>query len=254
MAIVLLTDFGVRDHYVAVMKGVIKSIFPAADIIDLSHEVPPQDVASGAYLLGVSYRYFPEGSIFVAVVDPGVGTERKGILVSASRYFFIGPDNGLFTLVLEREKEFSAWELKNKAYFRKEVSHTFHGRDIFAPVAAHLAKGVEPSSFGPKAKEIVRLPWPKIKKDEKIIVGTIIYVDRFGNLITNIHETDLAGKEIKKVSYKGLEIPFLKTYGLAPKGTPLSLIGSEGYLEIAVSEGSALARFGKEGQVYVELA
>ncbi|AEH46010.1 protein of unknown function DUF62 [Thermodesulfatator indicus DSM 15286] len=253
MPIILLTDFGLKDHYVGVMKGVIKTIAPQEDIIDLTHEVPPQDIKAGAFLLGVSYRYFPDGSIFVAVVDPGVGTERKGILVSTGKYFFVGPDNGLFSFVLEQEKTFFAWELKNNFYFRREISITFHGRDIFAPVAAHLARGVSPKEFGPSLKEIKRLPWPKVIKDNNSLKGAVIYVDRFGNLITNIHIRDITG-EIKKVTYQGLEIPFLKTYGLAPPGNLLALIGSEGYLEIAASQGSAAQKLGSQGEVHVELA
>ncbi|OAG28417.1 SAM hydrolase/SAM-dependent halogenase family protein [Thermodesulfatator autotrophicus] len=254
MPIVLLTDFGLKDHYVGVMKGVIKSITPEVDIIDLTHEVPPQEVKAGAFLLGVSYHYFPCKSIFVAVVDPEVGTGRKGILVSAGDYFFVGPDNGIFSFVLEKEEIFSAWELKNKAYFRSEISSTFHGRDIFAPVAAHLARGVPPKELGPPLKNITRLPWPKIIKEEDRLKGAVIYADRFGNLITNIHEKNLTGRKIKKVIYQGLEIPFLKTYALAPPKSLLALIGSEGYLEIAVSQGSAAEKLGTQGEVHVELA
>ncbi len=250
--IVLLTDFGLKDHYVGVMKGVISGVCPEARLVDLTHEIPPQDVRAGAFVLGVAYRYFPEGTIFLGVVDPGVGTSRKGLLIEAGGYYFVGPDNGLFTWVVKKEGLSLAVELSNKSYFRPEISRTFHGRDIFAPVAAHLARGVPLLDFGPELKEIVMLPWPEPKEEGLFLRGAVIYVDRFGNLITNISEEKLRCPP-KKVLYQGREIPFFETYGLAPYGEPLALIGSEGFLEIAVSGGSAAERFGSDGEVLVEL-
>ncbi len=252
--IVLLTDFGLKDHYVGVMKGVIKGICPQACLIDLTHEIPPQDVREGAYVLGVSYPYFPEDTVFIAVVDPGVGTERKGLVLKAGRYYFVGPDNGLFTWVVKKEKNFEARELKNPNYFRHEVSPTFQGRDIFAPAAAHLACGTPFEDFGPQLKKITLLPWPEIKKGASTLIGEVIHVDRFGNLVTNISTQHLKGKKIKRVLFKDLELPFLKTYGEAPKGAPICLIGSDGFLEIAIVQGSAVKALGREGKVEVEFS
>lgn len=252
--VVFLTDFGLRDHYVGVMKGVVLSLSPEVVPVDLSHEVAPQDVAEGAYLLGAAYQYFPEGTIFVAVVDPGVGTERRGLCVVAEGRFFVGPDNGLFTLVYDRAREFSAYELQDESYFLPETSTTFHGRDVFAPVAAHLARGVAPSEFGPLVVDPVRLPWPRVQIGPKEIRGTVIHVDRFGNLITNITVEDLQGKPVKAVHFAGHCLPFKRTYAEVEPGEPLALIGSDGLLELAVSMGSAAAVFGREGEVRVACA
>lgn len=251
--IVLLTDFGLKDHYVGVMKGVIAGICPEARVIDLTHEIPPQDVRAGAFVLGVSYRYFPEGSVFVGVVDPGVGTARRGLLLQAGSYYFVGPDNGLFSWVVKKEGCRQAVELTNRRYFRPEISRTFHGRDIFAPVAAHFACGVPLREFGPEIQKLVMLPWPEVKKEGTILKGAVIYVDRFGNLITNITE-DMLRLPVKRILYQGVEVPFLETYGLAAPGEPLALIGSEGFLEIAVAGGSAARRLGTDGEVVVEFS
>ncbi len=250
--IVLLTDFGLQDHYVGVMKGVIADLAPEAQVIDLLHEIPPQDVLAGAFHLWASYRYFPPGSIFVAVVDPGVGTERKGLLLWTEDRFFLGPDNGLFSLILDGAKEYLAYSLENQAYFLPQVSHTFHGRDIFAPCAAHLFRGVPPEEFGPRVHDLVRLPAPPLREEPHRLVGAVLHVDRFGNLITNIPAEKLKGREIKAVVFRGEKIPFRRTYAEASKGTPLALIDSDGLLEIAVREGSAYERFGREGEVVVE--
>ncbi len=249
--VVLLTDFGLKDHYVGVMKGVILSIAPQACIIDLSHEISPQNIMEGAYVLGVSYRYFPRGSIFVGVVDPGVGTSRRGICVEAGGYFFVGPDNGLFTLIYQKNSSYRVFSLQEGRFFRSKVSNTFHGRDIFAPVAAHLVRTRQPEEFGPEVRDPVMLPWLWPKHTDKGIRGRIIYVDRFGNLITNICEKDLKGRRIKGVLFKDHLLPFCKTYAEQHKGAPVCLIGSDGYLEIAISQGSALERWGREGEVYV---
>ncbi len=252
--VVLLTDFGLKDHYVGVMKGVMKDICPHLSLIDLTHEISPQDVKEGAYVLGVSYRYFPPGAVFLAVVDPGVGTERKPLALKAGDYFFVGPDNGLFTLVLKQEREFSARLLSNHKFFRPKISETFHGRDIFAPVAAHLACGAPFSALGPELKELVLLPWPEPRFEGRRLIGAVVHVDRFGNLITNISEEDLSRGRVARVLYRGLEIPFLRTYGLAQRGEALCLIGSDGFLEIAVAQGSAAEKLGARGEVRVEFS
>ncbi len=249
--VVFLTDFGLKDHYVGVMKGVVLDLVPQAKLLDLTHEVPPQDVGAGAYLLGASYRYFPRGAVFVAVVDPGVGTKRRGLLVEAQGRFFVGPDNGLFTLIYQQVSDFKAYALENKAFFREKVSTTFHGRDIFAPVAAHLLRGKSPEDFGSKVEDPVTLPWPKPKPDPSGVSGIIIYEDRFGNLISNIPAQVLAGHRVREVFFAGVSLPFKQTYADVPPGRPLALIGSDGFLEIAVSCGSAAKLLGREGQVRV---
>ncbi len=251
--VVLLTDFGLKDHYVGVMKGVILDICPEVRFVDLTHEISPQNVREGAFVLGVSYHYFPKGAIFLGVVDPGVGTSRRGLLLKAGEYFFVGPDNGLFTWVVKKEGIYQAFELSNPSYFRPEVSRTFHGRDIFAPVSAYLAKGISPEEFGPRLKEIIMLPWPEVEEGPSYLKGAIIHVDRFGNLISNIAAKQLR-RPVKRVLYRGLELPLLETYALVSPGKPLALIGSEGLLEIAVCGGSAAERFGTDGEVWVEFS
>jgi len=250
--IVFLTDFGLKDHYVGVMKGVIARLAPEAPVIDLLHEVPPQDVLSGAFHLWASYRYFPEGSIFVTVVDPGVGTKRRGLLLQMAERFFLGPDNGLFTWLLDANPDFVAFSLENPAFFLPEVSHTFHGRDIFAPCAAHLFRGVPPEEFGPRVHDLVRLPVPPLTEEGNRLRGSVIHVDRFGNLITNIAAEKILSRRVRAVVFQGQKLPFLRTYGEVPPGTPLALIGSDGLLEIAVTEGSAYEKFGRQGEVIVE--
>jgi len=251
--VVLLTDFGLRDHYVAVMKGVMLSLCPRVRFIDLTHEIPPQDVKEGAYILGVSYRYFPEETIFLAVVDPGVGTSRKGVVLRAGPYYFVGPDNGLFTWVVKQESDFVIRALTNPGYFRPQISNTFHGRDIFAPTAAHLACGRPFEEVGPVINELVLLPWPEVRRKGPFVLGQVIHVDRFGNLITNISRRQLAGHRIKRIRYKDLEIPLVSTYGVARKGEVVALFGSEDFLEIALVEDSAAKRLGADGEVRVEL-
>lgn len=245
--ITLLTDFGTEDTYVGVMKGVIASLCPGATVIDLTHEVPPQDIATGAFLLDVSVDYFPEGTIHVAVVDPGVGTARKPIALRTARGFFVGPDNGIFTLVLQRQKLLQAVCLDNPRYHLSSVSATFHGRDIFAPVAAHLAQGVPLEELGTPLTRLQRLPLPRIRVDWLGIRATIVHIDRFGNAITNLTRADYEAwrtrwdvKEpvVEVVSGERL-LPICRTYGDVPHGQPLALFGSSERLEIAVNGGSA---------------
>ncbi len=251
--VTFLTDFGLKDHYVGVMKAVVLSICPEAKIIDITHEILPQNIAQGAYILGVSYKYFPKGTIHIGVVDPGVGTNRRGICVVADGYFFVGPDNGLFTLIYDFANKFIVYELKNDNYFLNEISTTFHGRDIFAPVAGHLACGLDPAKLGPRVLDQLRLPWPKPIIKEKRIIGTVIHVDRFGNLITNISKDLLREKSIKKVIFKNFEIPFKKTYADVKPNFPVALVGSDGLVEVAIFMGSAAKTFGQEGKVILEI-
>lgn len=245
--ITLLTDFGTEDTYAGVMKGVIASLCPDATVIDLTHEVPPQDIATGAFLLDVSVDYFPEGTIHVAVVDPGVGTARKPVALRTPKAFFVGPDNGIFTLVLQRQKVLQVVCLDNLRYHLPHPSATFHGRDIFAPVAAHIARGVALEELGTPLARLQRLPLPRIRVDWLGIRATVVHIDRFGNAITNLTRADYEAWRIRwdvkepaveVVSSKVL-LPICCTYGDMPRGQPLALFGSSERLEIAVNSGSA---------------
>ena len=185
--ITLLTDFGNQDAYVGIMKGVIAGINPFANIVDICHSISPQDIFSGAYLLYTSYKYFPRKTIHVAVVDPGVGSRRNIICVETKNYFFLAPDNGLLSFIIQNEKPKSIFRITNSKYFLPSPSNTFHGRDVFAPVAAHLSLGVKPQQFGIRINQLEQLdvPKPHYKKTGQL-EGQILYIDRFGNFITNI--------------------------------------------------------------------
>ncbi|MCL6475965.1 MAG: SAM-dependent chlorinase/fluorinase [Firmicutes bacterium] len=245
--ITLLTDFGTEDTYVGVMKGVITSICPSAQVIDLTHQVPPQDIATGAFLLDVSVDYFPEGTIHVAVVDPGVGTARKPVALRTAKAFFVGPDNGIFTLVLQRQKLLQAICLDNPRYHLPTVSSTFHGRDIFAPVAAHIACGVPMEELGTPIHHLQRLPLPRIRVDWQGIRATVVHIDRFGNAITNLtrdnYEAWRTRWDVKEpavqVAASNTLLPIASTYGDVARGKALALFGSSERLEIAVNGGSA---------------
>ncbi|MDH3972768.1 MAG: SAM-dependent chlorinase/fluorinase [Deltaproteobacteria bacterium] len=240
--ITLTTDFGLQDSYVGEMKGVIYSINPPVNIVDISHMVEPQNVLEGALLISNFYHLYPRGTIHVAVVDPGVGSERRGILIETEKHLFIGPDNGLFTLVLKNESIKQIIELSNKDYFRKEVSATFHGRDIFAPVAAHAGLGIAPGSLGNIIDNPQRLSIPAPFRSDHEIVGEILFIDAFGNATTNIRQKDLAGRDFEKArvvidhrKIKGIK----RTYSDVEEGEPLLLMGSSGCLEIAMNQGDA---------------
>ena len=192
-AITLLTDFGTADYFVGAMKGAILSINPQAVIVDITHEIPAQDVAAGAFTLLAAFDTFPEGTVHVAVVDPGVGSERRPIVVSAGNHLFVGPDNGIFTYIYERDSSFEAVHITDEKYFRNPVSTTFHGRDIFAPVAAALSTGSDPAALGPQILDPIRL--------FKSMEPQIIHIDRFGNLITNITRDQF--KEARRLLLNG---------------------------------------------------
>src|ERR1043166_3125759 len=181
--ITLLTDFGTRDWFAGTMKGVILGINSRAAIVDVTHQIAPGDIRSAAFALRASYKFFPKGTIHVVVVDPGVGRARKGMVVRTRDYFFVGPDNGVLSWALGGQKILHIGALENHDYFLPSVSCTFHGRDIFAPVAAHLGRGVQIQKFGPPLKNIVRLPWPSVRKSGGVIQGEVVYVDHFGNAI-----------------------------------------------------------------------
>ena len=184
--ITLTTDFGTRDWFVGTMKAVILGILPRAKVVDITHEIPPGDIRAGAFALMASCRYFPRGTVHVAVVDPGVGSQRQAIAVQTARRFFVGPDNGVLSWGLALEKIKTIRLLENRQYFLQPVSRTFHGRDIFAPVAAHLSRGLSASRLGRELKDFVRVPWPLTTKQRGEVQGEIVHIDRFGNAITDI--------------------------------------------------------------------
>ena len=258
--IVLLTDFGIDTPYVAQMKGVILDINPEARIIDLTHSISPprlgrgssprscfggagaiasQNITEAVFLLKTSYRYFPKGTVFVVVVDPGVGTERRLVcLTNRLGYFFLAPDNG----VLSEIGDGTIREITNRKYWLPSVSRTFHGRDILAPVAAYLSKGLNTSKLGPIIKTIKRLPLRSPEITDRTIRGEVVWIDRFGNLITNIPEKLVKGRNYAKIVInikKKIIRKISRTYADKKPGSLIALIGSSGYLELAVNQDSA---------------
>ena len=287
--IVLATDFGLSDAYVGMMRGVIHGINPSAHVIDLTHGIGPQDVPHGAVVLADSYRYFPDGSIFVAVVDPGVGTDRAAILLETPHARFVAPDNGLLTLICRQyEPSFGdsdtsvpiplphpchVWRLTNSDYWRHPVSNTFHGRDVFAPVAGHLSLGASPNAVGEPTPTITPLALPIPRPDGNTISGQVIFADAFGNLVTDITAdlldeigvapgdpsitVTVAGHTITGLSRTFHSLP--STGHGDPPGAALqcnrlrALIGSHGRLEIAVMDGSAAAMLKSGGGAPVSI-
>jgi S-adenosylmethionine hydrolase len=239
--ITLLTDFGSQDYFAGAMKGAILSINPAANIVDITHEIPPQDVRAGAFNLLAAYRDFPAGAIHVGVIDPGVGSARRGIVVSCAGQFFVGPDNGLFSWICEREASFCAVELSNKKFFRHPVSRTFHGRDIFAPVAAALSNGVALGEFGPVIDDLIRLEsLAPGTADGGRIEATIIHIDRFGNCITNLTREHFGVGA--KLIVSDREVSAFREFFSEAQGNDDALfcfVGSAGFVEIAVQNSSA---------------
>lgn len=245
--VTLTTDFGIADWFVGTMKGVILGIAPRAKVVDISHEIPSGDIRAGAFALAASYRFFPRKAIHVAVVDPGVGSRRTAIAVQTSDYFFIGPDNGVLSLALAKERIKSIHRLTNEKFLLQPVSQTFHGRDVFAPVAAHLSEGVAIRKFGLEQKYFTRLDWSGPRQSRGTIQGEVVYIDRFGNAITNIGSVVLAQLKQSSVAifvkHKRL-CPVKDFYQAVPISKAVGVIGSSGFLEIAVNGGSAAQKFG----------
>ncbi|MGH7166763.1 MAG: SAM hydrolase/SAM-dependent halogenase family protein [Nitrospiraceae bacterium] len=244
--VTLLTDFGQRDYFVASMKGVILNINPQARIVDLSHEIAPHRVEDAAYLLKSCYRYFPDGTVHVAVVDPGVGSARRPLLATSSRYFFVAPDNGILTYVYDEETSVEVRQIENKQYRLDTEGATFDGRDLFAPAAAWLTRGQAPGTFGRLIRDHVKLPIQEPVWEGQALVGRIVYVDHFGNLISNLTSFHL--KEVHGVTKRGR--PTIRIGGTSIDGVVTSyadgerdavraLVNSDGQVEIFVKEGSA---------------
>lgn len=243
MAIVtLLSDFGLRDHFVAAMKGVMLGLNPELTFVDISHSIPPQDVFSAAFTLGQAWDCFPAGTIHLAVVDPGVGGARKGLAASAGGHFFVAPDNGILSHVLASREDSAVVEITAEHYYRKPVSATFHGRDIFAPIAAWISRGIPLAQLGPAVPNPVRLPVPPIKRvQDALIQGVVLAVDHFGNLVTNLRPEDVP-RAFKIVAGKQEITRRYATYAEGAAGEFFVVAGSTGYLEIAVRNGSAAER------------
>jgi S-adenosylmethionine hydrolase len=245
--ITLTTDFGARDWFVGTMKGVIASLAPKTRVVDLTHDLPPGDIRGGAFALAASHRFFPKGAIHLAVVDPGVGSRRRALAVQTAKGVFVGPDNGVLSWALAEEKIRAIHALENEAYFLQPVSGTFHGRDVFAPVAAYMSRGVPIQKFGPALKDFARLDWPEPRARRSGIEGEVVYIDRFGNAITNLEgrlleECGRASCEV--YAKRGGNCPVAAFYQAVPPQRPVALVGSSGYLEIAINGGSAAKALG----------
>jgi hypothetical protein len=244
--ITLLTDFGDRDYFVASMKGVILGINPQARIVDLSHTITPHQIEDAAYLLKASYKYFPDGTVHVAVVDPGVGSLRRPLLVTTSRHFFVTPDNGLLSYIYQEETGIEVRQIENKQYRLDSEGATFDGRDLFAPAAAWLTKGQQPGSYGKLIQDYVRLPLSEPEWQGSALTGRIVYVDRFGNLISNLtlfHVKDVQSRTRRSgvsIRIGGVTIDGLvRSYSQGDSRAPHALINSNGQIEVFVKEGSA---------------
>ncbi len=239
----MLTDFGDRDFFVPSMKGVIKGINPDADIMDITHHIPAFDIRAGAFVLNAVFRYCPAGTIFLAVVDPGVGSSRRILLAQFEGYSFVAPDNGMLTYVLAGVQYPEVRHVTSSHYFHPETGCTFEGRDKMSPVAGWVSKNVDGTKFGELVDDFVRFPFERTRINGKSVSGQIIYQDKFGNLISNISEKVLQSlspePENLCLRVSSHSIPMVESYSSAEKGGLLALIGSLGSLEIAVREGSA---------------
>ena len=260
--ITLTTDFGLNDHFVGTMKGVILDIVPEAEIVDVCHAVQAFDVLDGALTIAQAYSYFPNGTVHMVIVDPGVGTSRRPILLSTGRHYFVAPDNGVLSLVYGREERLQVRHINAEHYYRQPVSNTFHARDIFAPVAAFLAKGVEIAKFGEEITDFVRFNAPKPKPvDAQTLRGVILKVDRFGNMVTNFTPQDVPAlfqpaPPAFKILVGKREITELHAnYAEGAPNEVFGILGSMGYLEIAANRAAAaqIVGSGKGGEVKIIL-
>jgi hypothetical protein len=246
--ITLTTDFGLRDPFVAEMKAVILSIASEATIIDITHEVEKFNVKTAAYILASASSYFPKGTIHVAVIDPSVGTRRRPILIQTKQCYCIGPDNGVIAITAKNQGIKHIYEISNLKLMMPNVSHTFHGRDIFAPAAAHLAAGVPPERFGSEIRDFVVPEFAKILRRKDVLVGEVLHVDDFGNIITNFRETEISQINSTtsinlKLKNTRLRLKLCKAYADVKPREPLAIIGSHNFLEISINQGNAAEKF-----------
>ncbi|MDH5783922.1 MAG: S-adenosyl-l-methionine hydroxide adenosyltransferase family protein [Candidatus Bathyarchaeota archaeon] len=246
----LLSDFGLKDPYVPEMKAVILSICPEARIVDISHEIEKFNIRNGAFVLASAAPYFPKGTIHVAVVDPGVGTKRRTILIVTKRAFYVGPDNGLLMLSAQRQGINHVYHVTNKRFMLPQVSRTFHGRDIFAPTAAYLAKGHAPSESGPEINDYVVPKFAKPSLRKNVLFGEVLHIDDFGNVVTNVSMRELEKIGIKegdrfhvKLKKDIITLKLCIAYGEVKAKQPLAIIGSHSFLEISVNQGNAARKF-----------
>jgi S-adenosylmethionine hydrolase len=255
--ITLTTDFGESDHFVAAMKGVILGISPRVQIVDVTHHITAFEPREAAFVVAETYPCYPKGTVHVVVVDPGVGSARRPIVVEAAGQYFIGPDNGVLSLVYSRQKAVVR-HITNSRYFRKPVSHTFHGRDIFAPSAAHLAKGVKPSALGKPIDDYLKTQTESpVRNGKRSWAGVVLKVDRFGNLITNFHIDEFkAVRERPFVMIAGVRTveKLASHYAEGASGDPVVVIGSSGYLEVCVNQASAAKLLGCVAGTPMELS
>jgi len=242
--ITLTTDYGTDDHLVGTLKGVILKINPDVTIVDITHHVAPFDLLDGALSIGSAYSYFPPKTIHVVVVDPGVGTERRPLLVSGQNQYFIAPDNGVLSLVYEREQNVAVRHANAEHYYLQPVSKTFHGRDVFAPIAAWLSKGYQTAGMGEEITDYKRFALPRPKPWDSGLRGVVMRIDSFGNLITNFREEDLAGA-VQDASLIRMQIGthevthLVDTFAKGEAGVPIAYLGSSGYIEVALNKGNA---------------
>ena len=259
--ITLTTDYGTSDHLVGVMKGVILSINPEVNVVDITHNVLAHDLLDGALTIGQAYKYFPPKTIHIVVVDPGVGTERRPILVAGDQHYFVAPDNGVLSSVYDQTEALYAWNIISEHYFRQPVSKTFHGRDIFAPVAAWLSKSWQTAAFGESITNFMRFAIPKPKAAGNTVKGIVLRVDQFGNLVTNLTATEVPafvstdGKFTIRAGNAAIT-KVVPTFAQGPAGEAVGVIGSSGYLEISVNKASAARTLslGRGAEVTVELS
>lgn len=242
--ITLTTDYGTNDHLVGTVKGVLLKINPDITIVDITHNVTAYDLLDGALAIGSAYRYFPSKTVHLVIVDPGVGTERRPLLVSGDQHFFVGPDNGVLSMVYEKEQRLAVRHVTAEHYFLQPVSNTFHGRDVFAPVAAWLTKAWQSQSFGEEIQDYVRFSLPKPKTVNGVLKGVVLKVDVFGNLMTNLTMADLPEAMLKNGSLK-MQVGnknvqhFSGMFAKGEAGQPIAILGSSGFIEIAVNKGNA---------------
>jgi S-adenosyl-L-methionine hydrolase (adenosine-forming) len=248
MIITLTTDFGLSDPFVGIMKGVILGITPDAQLVDISHDIRSYDTTEAAFMIENAYRYFPEGTVHVVVVDPGVGSTRRPIAASSHGQFFVAPDNGVLSTVLQNE----TYHIQNSGLFLKSVSQTFHGRDIFAPVAAHLASGTPLETVGTRISDFIKKPLPVPRREGRKLVGTILRIDKFGNVVTNVRRSDLSSGFTMRVA--GTPITRLcANFSEAEPGEFFAVEGSTGYIEIALNQASAADRLNLASGAEIEV-
>lgn len=258
--ITFTTDFGIEDEYVATMKGVIKTINPDAEFIDISNEIPSWDIKRAAFYIGYSYRFFPKRTIHIVIVDPTVGTKRNILCIYARKQVFIAPDNGVLSVILDKEKTARVYKVSNRRYMLNDISHTFHGRDIFAPVAAYISRGLTPDKIGERLKTFKRLDTihPLLTKER--LTGEVIYSDRFGNLVTNIdfeifNKLFKSKKRTPKIKVDNFYINgVFSSYEESNSDEPFAIFGSKGLLEISIKKGSAGDFFGRKKLSKIEIS